>query len=598
MPTATAASLVAALRQHHLLEAGQLPELARLQTRLADPHQLVQELLKRGWLTAYQSKLLLAGRAADLERGQYTVLEPLGEGGNGEVFKARHRSMQRIVALKLLRKEQLGDADAVGRFYREIEVLSQIAHPNIVHAYDAGPVGSSLGLAMEYVAGVDLEQMVQKSGKLPVERAIDYIRQAACGLQHAQERGLIHRDIKPANLLVTQVQGRASRDKKTSGLSTCPFGLVKILDMGLARLQQPLQGSRTGNLTVLGGSGLTLGTPDYMSPEQALDFHSVDTRADIYSLGCTFYFLLTGQPPFPGGSLAQKLMKHQQAEPQSIREFRNDLPPWLPAVLDKMLAKRPPDRFQKPGEIVQALASFETPQPVSAAERDTRAGLSSQEMTALSLPAPNRSRRRRLLALLVVAFLLAGGALLAVGLGTRSAPTTVASHVAPTTPTPVAVVEATLPGTSPAPGGLVTNISALSKRRYDVAVARVRANFRTDRQYKLTALSPGLDGAILLRTANDDKREAAPNALSFSLTAPAVVYVGYDNRGAVLPAWLADGSWQQVQETIACSDGDAAMSPIKVFARRYPAGIVSLGGNLQSPAKGAGSNYVVIIKPQ
>jgi serine/threonine protein kinase len=612
MPAVSSASLVADLRQHHLLEPAQLQELGRFQARFVDPHQLIKELLQRGWLSAYQAKLLLAGRGSELSQGQYTILDRLGEGGNGEVFKARHRTMQRIVALKIVRKELLADADVVGRFYREIEVLSQIAHPNIVHAHDAGPLGASLGLAMEYVAGVDLDQLVRQSGKLKVNQAIDYIRQAARGLQHAQERGLIHRDIKPANLLVTQNQGPKSRldvakhqiqsqkpsglDKKSTGFGGSEFGLVKILDLGLARLQQPLHGSRTGNLTVLGGSGLTLGTPDYMAPEQALDFHSADTRADIYSLGCTFYFLLTGQPPFPGGSLAQKLMKHQQAEPPSVQTFRNDLPAWLPAVLDKMLAKRPPDRFQMPGEVVKALVEFDTSRPEALAERDTKSGLSSQELTSLSLPGtaiPPRRRRKR-------AFLLVGGLLLAglvaiLGLAlSGSAPPSEAklagTFVAATKP-------ASERGRPVAPAELVTDISAASNKRYDLAVAKVQASFRTDRAYKLTALSPGLEGAILMRTANDDKYLSAPNSLTFTLTAPALVHVGYDNRGAVLPGWLADGSWHLTKETIAGSDGDAQMSPMKVFAKQFSPGRVSLGGNRQEPAKGAGSNYLVIIKP-
>jgi len=614
MPAASSASLAADLRQHHLLEPAQLQELGRFQARFTDPHRLTQELLQRDWLSAYQAKLLLAGRGSELAQGPYTILDRLGEGGNGEVFKARHRTMQRIVALKIVRKELLADADVVGRFYREIEVLSQIAHPNIVHAYDAGPLGASLGLAMEYVAGVDLEQLVQKSGKLKVNQAIDYIRQAARGLQHAQERGLIHRDIKPANLLVTQAQGPKSKvevgksqvqgqkptglDKKNTGLGGSEFGLVKILDLGLARLQQPLQGSRTGNLTVLGGSNLTLGTPDYMSPEQALDFHSADTRADIYSLGCTFYFLLTGQPPFPGGSLAQKLMKHQQAEPQPVREFRNDLPPWLPSLLDKMLAKRPPDRFQKPGEVVQALVENDTSRPQALLERDTKSGLSSQEMTSLSLPgtaAPPRRRRK-------LAFLLLGGALLA-GLAAVTVLGLALSGSAASSETRFAgnIVAATSPASEPGrpvpTGELVTNISATSKKKYDLAVAKVQASFRTDRAYKITALSPGLDGAILMRTANDDKYQAAPNSLTFTLTAPAVVHVGYDGRGTVLPGWLTDGTWRLTTETIAASNGDAQMSPIKVFAKQFPPGLVSLGGNRQEPAKGADSNYLVIIKP-
>jgi serine/threonine protein kinase len=248
--------------------------------------------------------------------------------------------MQRVAALKVVRKELVSDQEVVARFYREIEVASQISHPNIVHAYDAGPIGSALVLAMECVEGTNLEKLVKEKGPLPVGQACDYIRQAAQGLQHAHERGLIHRDIKPSNLLVTN------------------SGVIKILDLGLARLQQPARGSSTKNLTVLTGNSVMQGTPDYMSPEQALDFHTADTRADIYSLGCTFFYLLTGQPPFGSATLHEKLLKHQTAPPPPLDQFRKDVPQPVAEVVRKMLAKRPSDRFQVPGDVAQALAPF------------------------------------------------------------------------------------------------------------------------------------------------------------------------------------------------------------------------------------------------
>jgi serine/threonine protein kinase len=369
MPVDAVTQFVDQLRQHRLLTAVQLDEIVRdLQRRFPDPKALAVALVERGWLTAWQAKLLLAGRGAQLLLGSYVLLDRLGEGGTGQVFKARHQAMQRIVALKVLRPEVLGDKEVVARFYREIEVASQISHPNIVHAYDAGPVGSVLVLAMEYIDGVNLEKLVKDSGKLPIDHAVDYIRQTALGLQHAHERGLIHRDIKPSNLLVKKPS--SATGNSSSDCLMGPWGLIKILDLGLARLRQPAAASPTRNLTIIGGSAVMQGTPDYMAPEQAVDFHSADIRADIYSLGCTFYFLLTGQPPFGSGSLTEKLMKHQTVPARPIQELRPEVPAAVAQVLHRMLAKRPPDRYQMPNEVAAALPTLEM--AITSARRPSR----------------------------------------------------------------------------------------------------------------------------------------------------------------------------------------------------------------------------------
>jgi serine/threonine-protein kinase len=224
MATISSSSLVDPLRQFQLLEPKQLEELKTLQTRFPEPKVLAKELLHRGWLTAYQANQLLMGRGQDLVLGQYILLERLGEGGMGQVFKARHRNLGRIAAIKLIRKERLDNADAVKRFQREVRAAAALNHPNIVRALDADQIGGTHLLVMEYIDGAtDLAQLVKKNGPLPVAQACDYIRQTALGLQHAFERGLVHRDIKPANLLLA------------SGGKT-----VKILDMGLARLNQPV----------------------------------------------------------------------------------------------------------------------------------------------------------------------------------------------------------------------------------------------------------------------------------------------------------------------------------------------------------------------
>jgi serine/threonine protein kinase len=228
-----------------------------------------------------------------------------------------------VVALKIIRPELLTDAEAVNRFQREMAVLSRLDHVNVVHAYDAGRLGTTYFLAMEYVEGTDLARLVKQAGPLPVMQACAYIRQAALGLQHAHERGLVHRDIKPHNLIMSLREGR-----------------IKVADLGLARLPRAANEEATAALTGAGtDAGVTppgavmMGTTDYLAPEQALDFHKADIRADIYSLGCTLWYLLTGQPPFSGGTLAEKLLSHQTREPPAIDKLRPDVPAGLAAVL-------------------------------------------------------------------------------------------------------------------------------------------------------------------------------------------------------------------------------------------------------------------------
>jgi len=335
MAPAAAVTLVATLDRLQLLEAAQLDEVRRdLQPRFRDPRALGQELLRRGWLTSYQANALLQGR--ELLLGPYLLLDKLGEGATGVVFKARHQAMRRIVAVKVIRKELVTDAEVVARFYREIEVVSRLSHPNVVHAYDAGPIGTTHFLAMEYVEGIDLTRLVEKQGPLSVARGCECIRQAALGLHHAHEQGLVHRDIKPSNLMLTSEE------------------VVKVLDLGLARFQHAPDGRGLAPLTQ-DGKGM-MGTPDYMAPEQALDLRCADVRADVYSLGCTLFFLLTGKPPFIGNTLAEKLMKHQAAEPPALDQARPEVPGALATAVRRMLAKQPEERQQSMTEVAAALA--------------------------------------------------------------------------------------------------------------------------------------------------------------------------------------------------------------------------------------------------
>lgn len=331
-PIASTSEFVALLQP--LLSPTQREGLADLEAAFAEPKLLAKELVRRDWLTPFQVNQIFQGRAAELTLGPYVLLERLGQGGMGQVFKARHQVMNRIVALKVIRAERLGNVEAIARFRREIQSAAQVAHTHIVLAHDAGQVGDQHFLVMEYIEGVDLARLVKKTGPLPVAQACDYVRQAALGLQHAHERGLVHRDVKPSNLLV-------SAD-----------GVVKVLDLGLARPLLPQGGHDITR------SGAVVGSPDYLAPEQARDAHDVDIRADIYSLGCTLYFLLAGRPPFPESSLTQKLLWHQHAEPTSLGVVRADLPAELIAIVQRMLAKDPAARLRTPAEVAAALTPF------------------------------------------------------------------------------------------------------------------------------------------------------------------------------------------------------------------------------------------------
>jgi serine/threonine-protein kinase len=300
---------------------------------------LAIELIKRGWLTEYQARRLLQGRGHELLLGSYILFDKLGEGGMGQVFKARHRNLRRIAAIKLIRKDSLNNPTIVKRFEREVRAAATLDHPNIVHAYDADKIGGTHLLIMEYIDGAtDLAQVVNKNGPMSVDQACECIRQVALGLQHAHERGLVHRDIKPRNLLLTA-------DRMT----------IKILDMGLARLDA-FTSDNPG--TFITQAGIGLGTPDFVAPEQAISSHTADIRSDIYSLGCTFYYLLTAQVPFPGSGAVDKLLKHLRDEPQPIECLRSDIPSEVAALVRKMMAKIPEDRCQTPAEVAAALSSL------------------------------------------------------------------------------------------------------------------------------------------------------------------------------------------------------------------------------------------------
>lgn len=260
----------------------------------------------------------------------YELLEPIGAGGMGRVYKARHRRLGRFFAVKLLPTKA---KDRVERFRRELASLGPLDHPNVVRATDAGEAGGVMYLAMEYVEGTDAEKLVRRDGPLPVAQACDIARQAALGLHHLHEAGLVHRDVKPANLMVT------------------PDGTVRLLDLGLAA-------SEDGGNDRLTRDGAVLGTPDYLAPEQARDPRSADRRADLYGLGCTLYHLLAGRPPFADRGRVGKLLAHHDEEPARIEELRPDVSTQLAVVVRRLTAKDPAKRFATALDAASALAPF------------------------------------------------------------------------------------------------------------------------------------------------------------------------------------------------------------------------------------------------
>jgi serine/threonine protein kinase len=320
--------------------------------RIRDARGLAKELMQRGWLTVFQVNQIFQGHGRDLVLGPYRILDMLGEGGVATVYRAYHANRKQVVALKTVRKELLANQEAVRQFQQETKTIASLSHPNIVQTLEADCINGTHFLAMEFIEGMDLNKLVRLSGPLPVVHACDYIRQAALGLQHAHERCLVHRDIKPANLfLVSPGQGTEPWKAAQGG------GQIKILDWGLADMRLPAAtGQQEAANTLMRED--TIGTADYLAPEQAVDATKVDIRADIYSLGCSFYYLLSGQPPFAGGSLMQKLLKHREAEPPPIHGKRADLPPGLWPILVKMLAKKPEDRYRTPASVAAALSSF------------------------------------------------------------------------------------------------------------------------------------------------------------------------------------------------------------------------------------------------
>ena len=327
------------LQQSRLLSPEQLDDVRDSMLLTNDVAKLLDMLVARGVLTEWQKTQLLAGRTGFFI-GNYVLLGLLGRGGMGSVFLGRHTTMNRRCAVKVVSKKVGKDPDSLDQFLTEARAIASLDHPNIVQAYDVDKENDHFYIVMEYVEGQSLEEIINIEGVLDCESAVDCIRQAAAGLAHAHSRNMVHCDIKPSNLLVNEQ------------------GVVKILDMGMARL--------------VGESGISnsdsrsnekiLGTVDYMAPEQAVAAPNFDFRADVYSLGCTLFALLVGHPPFNEGTLTQRILKHQTQDPPSLRRFRQDVPVNLADICMKMMAKDPADRYQTAQEVVDVLSDWTMPE--------------------------------------------------------------------------------------------------------------------------------------------------------------------------------------------------------------------------------------------
>ncbi len=325
------------LRGSGLLSPQQLQEIGQwiVQQRLSLA-ALLAAIERRGWLTSFQLREIAQGRGRSLRIGPYVLLDLLGEGGMGRVYRAQHTRMGRLCAIKVIRRDKLKHPAMAERFRREIEAAARMHHPNVIRVFNADQTDDLIYYEMELVDGLDLTKLVRQQGPLPIPQACEYIRLAALGLQHAYEQGLVHRDLKPSNILVSH-DGRQ----------------VKLVDLGLARiLDEPPEAEKGKRLT---REGYVLGTPDFLAPEQARNPTLVDIRADIYSLGGTLYYILTGRVPYEASTPTEKLLRHCTEPPPPLLPYRPDAPPQLEQIIHWCMAKQPEQRPQTPLQVVLAL---------------------------------------------------------------------------------------------------------------------------------------------------------------------------------------------------------------------------------------------------
>ena len=372
------AQFVKRLEESGILAGNTLKNFVPPKADPKDGDELARELVRKKKLTKFQAEEVYRGKGKALVLGNYTILDKIGAGGMGQVFKAEHRRMRRIVAIKMLPVDMTKNPAVVARFEREVMAAAKLNHPNIVTAFDADNANDVHFLVMECVDGSDLSALVKKNGAFPVEQAVNYVLQAARGLEAAHAEGIVHRDIKPANLLL---------DKK---------GTVKILDMGLARIETTGDVATQAELT---GTGAVMGTVDYMAPEQALSTKTADARADIYSLGCSLFYLLTGKATYDGETITAKLIAHQSHPIPELRPSCGEAPAELEAVFQKMVAKKTSDRYQTISEVIADLERL-TSRKVQAADMPTSSGAStdtglSDFLKDISLEPVAPARRRK-----------------------------------------------------------------------------------------------------------------------------------------------------------------------------------------------------------
>ncbi|PHR95018.1 MAG: hypothetical protein COA78_31005 [Blastopirellula sp.] len=356
----------------HLTDSGLVDstalDLLIEQRQISNIYQLVDGLTDSQLLSTYQLRYIAAGKAKNLILGKYLILDKIGEGGMGSVYKARHTRLDRLVALKVVSRDPKNKV-ANARFFREVQTVAKLSHPNIVAVHDSDESNNCQFMVMEYIEGLDLKEKVKRTGPLAVSQAVNYLIQAARGLDYSHSQGIIHRDIKPANLLV---DGNES---------------IKILDLGLVRIEDP-----SSDQAELTQHGVIMGTIDYMSPEQSFDAKTVDRRADIYSLGCTLHYLLTGKPPYTGSTQFARLLGHKEGTLPDLTQVRKDVPPQLNFVFQKLVSKSPADRYQTAAELIvdlenllPAIATLENSvgtdipiAPSSSVESDSSLGNASQ----------------------------------------------------------------------------------------------------------------------------------------------------------------------------------------------------------------------------
>jgi serine/threonine-protein kinase len=344
MQIETANDLVRVLRGSGLFTHAQVDALTYELSPIGDdPPALMRHLIKTDRLSVFQLRKVLHGKATELFLGPYVLTDKLGEGGMGKVYRATDQRSGLEVALKVIRPNLLSNHVVRRRYEREVLAAGRLRHPNIVGVTDAGEYDGRVFMAMEFVDGIDLARLVREHGLLPVPEACEYVRQAALGLQHAHDQGFVHRDIKPSNVVVS--------GERHVPDATDP-AVAKILDMGLVKAVGLEDGEGGTDLT---RAGTVVGTPDYMAPEQAKNSRTADNRADLYGLGCAFYFLLTGRPPFPDGSPIEKILRHQTDPPPPLQAIRPDVPDTLAQIVSRLMAKDPAERFQSARELAEAL---------------------------------------------------------------------------------------------------------------------------------------------------------------------------------------------------------------------------------------------------